>query len=170
MKIEKILVAELEMEGGAKITGEAASNEALLETIIDRFNLFEPEITQTKGALNTAEKVARLLSGAKVDFGVTKSGMPGIWATIGEGEKQWIASYDPDNDGGQNLHYSEPYGGWKTVYSQGYDPYGYKSYLFPHLTKAAKKVADRWVMFLCDKYEAIMNADPMPESFEITLS
>ena len=120
---------------------------------------FQTEIKETKGALNTAAKIAEILKSAEVTFGISESGQPAIWAKI-DGKNHWIARY---YTGHEADCWSEEYWTgsqkWATVYSKRKHAYQEEPYIFEHLTIAAEKLVDQWIMGLCDEYYKRILAD-----------
>lgn len=129
---------------------------------------FETNITESKGAVNTAAKIAEILKETKVKFSTLKEpdGVPGIWATLpGEEKARFIAkmSYDKPDNYDDKLRYRQ-YGAWWTVYPR--DPHGdgEEVYLFNYTTDAAKKLILEWINSLCDEYENRLAADEIPDN------
>lgn len=123
---------------------------------------FETEIIESKGAVNTAAKIAQILKDAKVFFGVTKTGIPGIWVKFGEKEKENVALLRHN----KTYNISNLYNvgeKWLTAYPQrGHEEYEYQC-LFEHLTNAAEQLVSTWIIALCDEYDRRLEADEKPQ-------
>lgn len=131
---------------------------------------FETNIIETKGAVNTAAKIAEILKGAEVKFSTVKgTSTPGIWVKFPDSDKSiWVASRQTSRNA-DRFEVAQVYGDWWTVYPRDPRGNGQKEYLFDHTTDAAKELVKEWIMALCDEYDRRLDADTaepeLPENF-----
>ena len=127
---------------------------------------FQTTIKETKGALNTAAKIAAVLEKSEVIFStLSRNGVPGIWVKFPDAEKPtFVAKLDDNAD--ENSMYYEEYSNdlkWWTSYAKNpFKTWRYESYLFEHLTDAAEEMVNEWIQALCDEYERRLSADKRP--------
>ena len=126
---------------------------------------FETTIKETNGALNTAAKIADILKNSEVTFGILESSkVPGIWVKLPDVEKsKFVAHHNQGNP--EDEQFCEKYEGenvWWTAYAKNpFSYWGHELYLFSHLTDAAEKLVQNWIIELCAEYDRRIKNDTL---------
>lgn len=122
---------------------------------------FETNIKESKGAINTAAKIAEILSKSQVSFGKTKDNVPGIWVQFEGSEKShWIACRicTANIQMGEYARTSMSGEWWKTYAKDNHNTPD-AHFLFTHLTDAAEQLVKSWIESLIDQYQNRIDND-----------
>ena len=128
---------------------------------------FEITIKETKGAVNTAAKIADILKNTEVSFttclvGEAK-GIPAIHAKLPGWEKPKFIAVRKTGKTQDFWETRREYGNWWINYVRNANGHGYEEWMFEHTTDAAKELVKEWIEALCDEYDRRLDADTVPE-------
>jgi len=125
---------------------------------------FQTKITESKGAINTAAKIADILAKSEVSFSTLKDseGVPGIWVKFPDQEKPKLVAHTEDGIRENELFFRVKKAGWWVVYAANPFRHGEELYLFNHLTDAAEELVTEWIDNLCEEYQRRLDADMIP--------